>query len=52
MRRAPICTGFPITHGFQGTARGSRVQNREIESENPYEKVNKMVTKMEAILIG
>ena len=29
----------------------TRVQNREIESENPYEKVTKMVTKLEAILI-
>ena len=29
-----------------------RVQNREIESENPYEKVTKMVTKIEIISIG
>ena len=29
-----------------------RVQTREIESENPYEKVTKMVTKIEIISIG
>ena len=34
----------------QRTARGSRVQNREIESENPYDVVTKMVTKLEEIL--
>ena len=42
----------PYSPGSYRTARGSRVQNREIESENPYEKVTKIVTKLEIISIG
>ena len=42
----------PYSPGSYRTAGGSRVQNREIESENPYEKVTKIVTKIAAILIG
>ena len=42
----------PYSPGSYRTAGGSRVQTREIESENPYEKVTKIATKIEAILIG
>jgi len=36
----------PYSSGSYRTARGSRVQNREIESENPYAIVTKMVTQI------
>ena len=38
-------------YGSQGTARGSRMQNREMESENPYAIVTEMITLNRAIMI-
>lgn len=43
--------GIPYYSWLPGNGAGSRVQNREIESENPYEIVTKLVTKIEVVII-
>ena len=43
--------GIPYYSWLPGNGARSRVQNREIESENPYEIVTKLVTKVEVVII-